>query len=109
MYRQPQMASQMLRQMDLMHSLSAQNAISDLASLRDHVAGTAYAMGTSREVLLGEERLDSQHQILFGLTRDLESAALLRSPVPILIDCFERFVLYIAVHFATEERLMSEG
>lgn len=66
-------------------------------------------MEPSVEIWLGDDRLDSQHQVLFGLIRDLENATRLRDARPVVVDCFQRLLSYMAVHFAAEERRMAEA
>ena len=57
---------------------------------------------------LGHSLIDSQHELLFGLIADLESKIQDDRGRSVLADLLERLYSYAALHFDTEDRLMTE-
>jgi hemerythrin len=63
----------------------------------------------SEDYRLGHPTLDSQHQLLFGLSGDLERAIEANHGRDALADLLQRLFAYVIVHFTTEDRLMMES
>jgi hemerythrin len=59
--------------------------------------------------MLGDERLDSQHELLFGIAAGLQEALNNEGGDASVGDYLERLLAYMAFHFATEDRLMSDS
>jgi hemerythrin len=58
---------------------------------------------------LGDQRLDSQHELLFGIAAGLQEALHKEGGDAVVGDYLERLLAYMAFHFATEDRMMSES
>lgn len=58
---------------------------------------------------LGDEKLDPQHELLFGIAAGLQEALNKEAEDAAVGDYLERLLAYMAFHFATEDRLMSES
>jgi hemerythrin-like metal-binding protein len=63
----------------------------------------------SEEYRLGHETLDVEHQLLFGLMTELETAIEAGHGQSALADVLRRVFMYAVMHFATEDRLMVES
>lgn len=66
-------------------------------------------MRFSEDYRLGHQKLDTEHQLLFGIMGDLEGEIPAARGRAVLADLLERLFMYAFMHFATEDRLMMES
>jgi hemerythrin len=59
-----------------------------------------------KEFLTGVERIDSQHEVLFGLIHDFQNAWRSGNSTKEVLCFLEEMFLYVKFHFFSEEHLM---